>query len=152
MPILPGDLSHAAMSLISLVYASSAVTPLDDHQLGRLLDASRAKNAALDVTGMLLYRDGNFMQALEGDEDVVLELERRIRYDRRHRGVLRLLKRPIVEREFPEWSMGFRRLGKQLRVPGETDTIDLPLTDLWFAKEPTRAQKLLLTFREMVRA
>lgn len=140
------------MSLISLVYASSAITPFDDHQLTRLLDASRVNNAALDVTGMLLYRDGNFMQALEGDETVVLGLERRIRNDPRHRGVLRLLKRPIVEREFPEWSMGFRRLGRQLRVPGETDAIDLPLTDLWFAREPSRAQKLLLTFRETVRA
>ena len=140
------------MSLISLVYASSAVSPLDDHQLAQLLDASRANNAALDVTGMLLYRDGNFMQALEGEEEVVLGLERRIRNDPRHRGVLRLLKRPIVEREFPEWSMGFRRPGKQLRIPGETDAADLALTDLWFAKEPTRAQKLLLTFRETVRA
>jgi hypothetical protein len=37
---------------------------------------------------MLLYKDGNFMQALEGDMEVVTKLAGTIERDLRHKGVL----------------------------------------------------------------
>jgi hypothetical protein len=38
------------------------------------LEQSRENNLRLDVTGMLLYKGGNFMQMLEGEKDAVLGL------------------------------------------------------------------------------
>ncbi len=54
-----------------LVYVSSAVRPFSRVDLDDLLATSRANNARVGITGMLLYKDGNFMQVLEGDEEAV---------------------------------------------------------------------------------
>ncbi len=54
-----------------LVYVSSATRPFSGEDLRALLETCRKDNAELGVTGMLLYKDGNFMQVLEGDEDAV---------------------------------------------------------------------------------
>lgn len=140
------------MGLITLVYASAAVEPLDDDALSALLQQSRDKNLRSMVTGMLLYQDGNFMQALEGPEETVLGLEAEIRSDPRHKRMMRLLRRPIEHREFPNWSMGFRKLSSQTRSLGETDFMYRSLSDISFVFEPTRAQRLLLTFRESMAA
>ena len=41
-------------------------------------------NPASGVTGMLLYGNGTFLQALEGDEKVVADLYGKIEKDSRH--------------------------------------------------------------------
>jgi Sensors of blue-light using FAD. len=45
-----------------LVYVSSATRPFSREDLRVLLETCRKNNAELGVTGMLLYKDGNFMQ------------------------------------------------------------------------------------------
>jgi len=72
--------------MFSLIYVSSAVTEFSKSELVDLLESCHANNANLGVTGMLLYKDGNFMQALEGNEDVVRGLHAKIALDPRHRG------------------------------------------------------------------
>src|SRR5690349_14199919 len=98
------------LALFHLVYVSSAVEPFSDAELLRLLERSRAKNAAVNVSGMLLYEGGTFMQVLEGEEPAVREVHDRITRDPRHCGLLTLLQGPIEKRAFSEWSMGFRNL------------------------------------------
>ncbi len=49
-----------------LVYVSSAVVPFTPAALVDLLATSHKNNSKSAVSGMLLYKDGNFMQALEG--------------------------------------------------------------------------------------
>ena len=53
--------------MIALVYVSAARKLFDEAELSALLTQCRANNARLGVTGVLLYADGNFMQALEGE-------------------------------------------------------------------------------------
>ena len=64
--------------MFSLVYVSAAVTWFSDRELRGLLAQCRLSNAQTGITGMLLYKDGNFMQTLEGDERTVRALEARI--------------------------------------------------------------------------
>jgi hypothetical protein len=64
------------------------------------------------VTGLLLYMDGNFIQALEGEKEEVLSTHERIANDPRHRGLITLLQGDIEKRDFGDWSMGFRSLDK----------------------------------------
>jgi len=52
--------------LYSLVYVSTATRLLAMDDIGRLLEKARQRNLDQDVTGVLLYSDGNFMQCLEG--------------------------------------------------------------------------------------
>jgi hypothetical protein len=56
-----------------LVYVSSAVNLFSDEDLIQLLEVSRRNNEKAEITGLLLYSSGNFMQTLEGPEKAVLE-------------------------------------------------------------------------------
>jgi len=98
------------MAMITVVYVSSAVLLMSPTDLLDLLRNSRERNHVAQITGMLLYRDGNFMQVLEGEERVVDALQERIRRDPRHRGMICLLRQRLAERAFGDWSMGFRNL------------------------------------------
>jgi len=64
-----------------LVYVSSATRPFSEEDLRVLLETCRKNDAELGVTGMLPYKDGNFMYVLEGDEGAVRGLYERIAAD-----------------------------------------------------------------------
>jgi hypothetical protein len=62
---------------------------------------------------MLLYSDSNFIQVIEGDLQAINELYSRITNDRRPTGFIKLLKGEIQTRNFPEWSMGFKKISNE---------------------------------------
>lgn len=97
--------------MISVLYISAGRKLFDEAVLSDLLTQCRRNNAALGVTGMLLYSDGNFMQALEGEEAAVDALVAKIAKDPRHKAMKVLLRLPIAQRRFDGWSMALRRLG-----------------------------------------
>ena len=136
--------------LTSLVYVSSAVELFSQAELRALLDTSRRNNTRTGITGMLLYKDGNFMQVLEGPASAVRDLHERINHDPRHTGLITLMERTITQRQFADWSMGFRNMAdSDLRAaPGYNEFLNVPLNDASFAAEPTRVDKLLRFFRE----
>jgi hypothetical protein len=136
-----------------LVYASSATKLFDEHELVSILETSRVNNLALDITGMLLYKDGNFMQFLEGPKENVLKLVAKIQRDPRHRGLITLLQQEHSEREFSEWAMGFKKLENETlpTVPGYSDFLDLPLTSEQFLLNPSKSLRLLMTFKNSMR-
>lgn len=97
------------MSLVSVVYVSTSRTLLSEDDIRDLLLEARIKNAARDVTGLLLYWDGNFLQYVEGPRGAIEDLMSRIRRDARHRDVTVLSEEEIAARAFPDWRMGFHR-------------------------------------------
>ncbi len=132
-----------------LVYISSATQPFSVDDLSTLLAVSRKNNAELGITGMLLYKDGNFMQVLEGDERTVRALYEKIGVDPRHSGEITLLQGFVDERQFPDWSMGFRDLNSpEIRATQSySEFLNTPLTGQEFSGDPSRSQKLLRTFK-----
>jgi hypothetical protein len=98
------------MPLISVTYVSAARSLFSDIEIENLLRRSRTANAAIDVTGLLLYWDGNFLQYIEGPQAPVEKLLDRIRLDPRHGGLIVLDKTAIAERAFPDWRMAFKRM------------------------------------------
>lgn len=135
--------------LFSLIYVSSAVRAFSEEELADLLSTSRENNARLSVTGMLLYKDGNFMQVLEGEEGRVRSLYAKIARDPRHSGEIVLQQGYSEERDFPEWTMGFQNLDspETSSTPGYSEFMNVPLTGKEFSENPSRSQKLLLTFK-----
>jgi hypothetical protein len=134
--------------MFSLVYVSSAVQLFSQADLHDLLGKSRLNNAKLDVTGMLLYRSGNFIQVLEGEEEKVRMLQSKIARDTRHRGMFTLLQQHQDARSFPEWSMGFRDLTNvDAHPPGFSEFLNLGFLDPSL-REPSKTQRLLLSFRQ----
>lgn len=98
------------MSLLSVTYVSSARRRFSSDEIEKLLAVARVKNAAHDVTGLLLYWDGNFLQYIEGPPAAVEGLLDIIRGDSRHHGLIVLDRTEIAGRAFPDWRMGFQRM------------------------------------------
>jgi hypothetical protein len=135
------------------VYVSSAVRLFNNTELAELLEVSRRNNAKAEITGMLLYKDGNFMQFLEGPKENVCSLLERIKEDPRHRGMIVLMQAEHEARDFSDWSMGFKTLDDDElpSLPGYSDFLDLPLTSEQFLLNPSKSLRLLLTFKDNMR-
>jgi hypothetical protein len=76
-------------------------------EVRRILAASRKNNAAMGVTGALMFNAGCFGQLLEGRRSAVEATFERIQQDERHGEVSVLAFEPIAGRLFAQWSMGF---------------------------------------------
>lgn len=94
----------------ALIYVSTAPRLLSDAELGTILETSRRNNGRDGITGMLLYADGNFFQVIEGEPAALDHLVARLRHDPRHRDIITVARYAVGERQFPDWSMGFRRM------------------------------------------
>jgi len=93
-----------------LIYASSAAKALTQLQLDDLLTKARQNNSKLDITGMLIYTGGHFIQVLEGKEYVVKKLYDTIRKDKRHKDTIVIYESELAERQFGNREMDFRVL------------------------------------------
>ena len=92
--------------LWQLVYASAATKGFAASDLDAILRVARKHNPSAGITGMLLFVDPSFLQVLEGTQDHIQDLFERIRADRRHTRAVLLLREPIEQRSFSDWSMG----------------------------------------------
>lgn len=90
-----------------LVYISQAQENMTLTTLVVLLMQARTLNERHDVTGALVYGDGQFMQVMEGEEAVVKGLYARVAQDARHYNVRTLAEGPLATRSFAQWSMAF---------------------------------------------
>ncbi|MEE4121286.1 MAG: BLUF domain-containing protein [Paracoccaceae bacterium] len=95
--------------LYRYIYLSSATEPMSDADIEQILAASRRNNTPAEITGMLMYHDGHFLQILEGPKDAVRACVSRIKADPRHDTIFRLQSGPVPSRAFPDWRMGFAR-------------------------------------------
>ena len=95
------------MPLQQLIYMSSPVGTPTDAEIRSILHQAQRKNAANDLTGLLLYNGMRFLQVLEGEPAVVTRTYDLIEKDERHRSVAMLLTREVPGREFAGWSMAF---------------------------------------------
>jgi hypothetical protein len=132
-----------------LVYVSVAAEKASKDDLLEILARSRTKNAEAGITGMLLYKDGNYMQVLEGEEKAVRDLYARIRRDPRHLGVVTLVEGQRENRCFGDWSMGFQDLGapEVREVSGYSEFLNTPLTAEEFSRDPGQCERLLWAFK-----
>ena len=132
--------------LQSLVYVSTASHPLSDDEISHLLERARARNAQEQVTGVLLYSYGNFMQYLEGPRTGIARVYEHILADRLHHGIIELVREPIRAREFADWTMAFRSISAfGLSSPGKFDEQFLARIDP-AAASPSVTHSLLLKF------
>ena len=95
-----------------LAYLSTAVRLMTDDELIDLLKVARRRNAEHDVTGVLLYCDGTFIQVLEGESDHLDLIFDSISKDIRHKNIIRLIEGKLDKKYFPDWNMGFAAIDK----------------------------------------
>ncbi len=85
-------------------------------ELEELLTQARRFNQEHDVSGLLIYRGGNFLQILEGPIEVLTRLYSRILHDKRHTDIRLLLHATIEKRMFERWHMGLLNLEERLTI------------------------------------
>jgi len=139
--------------LFRMAYISTASKSFDSAELREMLAKSNHRNKEAGITGMLLYKDGQFMQVLEGTMEAVTATYSRISKDPRHHGIIVLVQGAVQERRFPGWSMAFRDLNlpDHQDVPGYSEFLNTPLTGKEFEGNPERCEKLLLSFKKNIR-
>jgi len=139
----------SADSIFSLVYISEGTRSFKAQDLQQILTKARETNSKLGISGMLLFKAGDFLQVLEGDRERVMALFDMIVLDSRHRRVTVLFKGVSAQRDFPDWSMGFHDLDSPdtKKIPGFSDFLGTTLTTSDFV-DTRRAKKLLLLFKE----
>lgn len=134
--------------LIHLIYASKATIDFSEDDIVYLLAKARKNNNSLNVTGMLLFDKGSFLQILEGEEKVVNKLFTEISKDKRHGNIVKIITEAISRRHFNDWSMGYARISRSEleKIEGMNDFFkgSTCLADI----DKGRAKKILTAFAD----
>ncbi len=111
--------------LFHLIYSSQATVRLGQAGLLDLLKHARLRNEPRGLTGMLLYRDGLYLQFLEGTPNEVAGLLDRLRGDPRHKNIRIRREGNLTRRLFPNWSMAYKSLAglRTSLVPGYSECL-----------------------------
>lgn len=130
-----------------LIYVSRATVNLDETEMNGFLGPSRRRNAANEITGLLMHihdRAGDnayYLQLLEGEEAAVEQTYRRISGDELHTD-LSVVHRGFRERRsFADWEMRLTSLstGAVLDLLAQEGHIDLAVL-----QDPLLARALLV--------
>lgn len=131
-----------------LVYTSAATELFDKPALLELLTKARANNQQRGITGLLLYKDGDFIQLLEGPKAAVKALYTLIDSDPRHVGSTVMAEGERDQRLFADWSMGFRDLAdpEVQALPGFSQFMNKPRVAKRLTDAPHECLQLLSLF------
>jgi len=94
---------------VQLLYVSRSALrlPAEAREVDAIVAWSRARNAALGVTGALVFTETHFAQYLEGPDASVALLMNSIRRDPRHADVATIYERPLRHHVFPTWALAY---------------------------------------------
>jgi len=136
--------------MIKLIYASSAVYPFSEDELLSLLETAHENNAKRNITGMLVYGNGDFLQVIEGEEDQINTLFEIIKQDHRHTDITLIAKTHITQRTFTDWKMGFVHLDHitSQTLPNFSECMKVQLNSKRITDNPNYALGFLQAFKQ----
>lgn len=126
-----------------LIYKSTPVAAVSEALLLEILRKSQTNNAEQKISGVLIYRNRQFFQLLEGREKQVRGIFAKIQQDGRHRDVEVLLDQHCAERLMPAWAMGFHQESPSSRLERQGFYITLQDAKNIFATIPGTAGEIL---------
>jgi hypothetical protein len=133
-------------TLSHLIYASSGDPTMSIADLRAILDRARTVNSERNITGILLHSEGSYFQVLEGDAEEIDSLYTKIALDKRHTNVVLIVREPIADRSFADWSMGFASVTSK-DIEGIIGTNDFfQKKTCFYELNAGRAKKLLAAF------
>jgi hypothetical protein len=91
---------------VHLLYVSRAAVGMTDDKLRKICDAGLRNNEPKGVFGVLLYRDGMFLQLLEGPNSAVESTFERIKQDPMHTDIRVIYRGPCVAPLYTHYNMG----------------------------------------------
>ncbi|RYY11663.1 MAG: BLUF domain-containing protein [Alphaproteobacteria bacterium] len=91
--------------LFRIIYSSRITRFLSRQELQELCHRASERNRRDNITGLFLCDGVRFLQAIEGEREVVEALMHRIGRDDRHTNISYAYRGFVTDREFPDWSM-----------------------------------------------
>jgi hypothetical protein len=137
------------VALNQILYLSSLVADSKDI-LRAIIEVAAKKNAQRNITGMMLYSEGNVLQVLEGEKEILQQTFDTIQTDPRHNGIIVLIEKEIPAREFAGWHLGFKRISTAdlENFPMTTNLLKNHDSVIPSQTEISEAMALLQTFAE----
>jgi hypothetical protein len=93
--------------LRQIAFASAARPGLKPADTSAIIAASRANNVREGITGVLVYSGESFLQLVEGPDDALAVLWRRLILDDRHRSLASIYGAETGDRWFADWRAGY---------------------------------------------
>lgn len=88
-----------------LIYTSRYTGADITSDLADIAHSAKQHNPTRDITGLLFFHGGQFLQFLEGEQAQLNALMGKINQDPRHADIQRLIDSPIIRRDFQQWNM-----------------------------------------------
>ncbi|AUC77252.1 BLUF domain-containing protein [Olleya sp. Bg11-27] len=125
-----------------IIYTSQSTKQFNKRDLLDLLHDSRAFNTMDNISGVLMHKNGLFLQIIEGKSKDLENLIERLRRDTRHNNLKIIDDQLVEDRIFANWSMGCADFDDPTLslIPGIR-------TDL---SDPTVIKKLITNLPELV--
>jgi hypothetical protein len=86
---------------------SSARMDITEDELTALFRTTQNNNTGNNITGILLYKSGKFLQVLEGAESMLKSLYEKIEADSRHNNIFVILNQNCKRRIFENYASRF---------------------------------------------
>ena len=96
------------MELVSVLYVSSMCIAYTDIEMAYIVEKFQKANNIHNISGMLVYSNGNVMQYIEGSKNDIERLYKNIKSDPMHKNVITLLYEYTKERIFPDWCLNYK--------------------------------------------
>ena len=130
------------MANLFMVYVSTRTGENDPNVVRDIAIESSRNNQMSGISGILMGVGNYFLQVLEGDEQVVEKLLKKIEKDPRHTDLEVLFRGPMDERVFGRWSMGCVSSDSSIEGQLYFDDIAAELKNLCESNEPNRCDGL----------
>jgi len=91
----------------AISYVSTAAKDLQEGEIQKILYSSENQNNKDNITGLLLFSEGNFFQVIEGEKEEITELYQKITNDPRHHNIIKLFQKPIHKKSFDGYKSDF---------------------------------------------
>ncbi|MCA9313231.1 BLUF domain-containing protein, partial [Candidatus Saccharibacteria bacterium] len=114
--------------LYTKCYISNSVDLWNKNQLDTLFLFAKTQNVFQNITGLLLYNEGTFLQVLEGEKDMVDSLLSKIKLDKRHNQLTVMMDRSIKHRLFKNFQTGLVSSNNEKELVKLKSKIQLPKT------------------------
>ena len=137
---MPGPIDASALHRWLYVSVCQLPAAWVEPAVADIVTASRTRNAALGVTGALLFTGRRFAQFIEGPEADLAAIRASIERDTRHAEIRTILDGRQQDRLFDDWSLAYA--GPSLFVSGQMDAA---------LNETGSADKLVQLLREFAR-
>ncbi|MDO6758607.1 BLUF domain-containing protein [Tamlana sp. 2_MG-2023] len=93
--------------LKTICYISDATRNLEYNVQDEIYLKAKANNKKNNITGVLIYKNFNFLQVLEGPDKVVDQVYKKISSDPRHTNLFKVINTNIEGRIFEDYNFGF---------------------------------------------